>query len=125
MDAARVSELETTVRNVLAKNERLEKELDQERQKTQDLSCKVRGKDEQLRQAQVSRATDEGSTGRERQLQEEIKKLKGDNLRLLNQLQAEKASNVRPLYGMQRESCANAYDRDDDEDLRRYVGFYS
>lgn len=125
MAESRVAELEATVRNVLAKNERLEQELNQERQKSQDLSFKIRGKEEQFRQAQVATASNPTHTERERRLQAENTKLKNDNVRLLNQLQAEKASNVRLLYRVQRESCGEAYDRDDDEDFRRYDRFYS
>lgn len=115
MATLRVTELETTVRNLLAKNERLEKELEA-------VSCKLRGTEERFRQAQVHQASDQSTTERERKLQAENSKLKMDNARLHSQLQAEKSSNVGGLGWTQRNNCGEAYnrDRDDDEDLRRY-----
>ena len=116
---------ETTLTNTISKNENIEKELNKERQNSQDLTFKLRGKEELLRNAQAVRSADLATSSREQKLQEQLCKPKSENSNLKNlteglqrQLQVEKAENAGRLLFM---ASDRDKDRDDDEDVVRYV----
>ena len=125
-EAAQSNEL---FQNTLAKFNRVEKENDSEIQK---LKSQLAGKNEQLRQIQTIRATDQALTDREEKLKDEVASLKSelatakaDNAdlkirceRLAKQLEVEKEENLKRIAHMKADRT-KGYERDDEEPLRR------
>ena len=113
--------------NTLAKLTTVEKDAHEE---TQTLKNQLAGKNEQLRRAQATRASDQTTSRREKDLQDQVAKLKSEvtsakaeNVQLKRnsdslsrQLQVEKAENAKCIAFM-RSDPAKGYDQDDEEPL--------
>ena len=113
--------------NTLAKLTTVEKAAHEE---TQTLKNQLAGKNEQLRRAQATRASDQTTSRREKELQDQVAKLKSDVISakaenvqlkrnsdsLSRQLQVEKAENAKCIAFMKSDP-AKGYDQDDEEPL--------
>ena len=119
--------LNERLQNNLAKLASLDEKTGDE---IQTLRNQLAGKNEQLRRAQATRASDQTTSRREKDLQDQVAKLKGEinsakaenaTLKrtadsLSRQLQVEKAENAKRI-GFMRSDPTKGYDEDDEEPL--------
>ena len=108
-----------------------EESLLRERQKVVGLESRLSKKEEQLQQAQATRATDQSVTAQERKLQDNIKKLENDLAALKTANEGLKSARESLALQLQVEKDENAkylgftsakpggYDQDDEEVLSR------